>query len=277
MEPEIKSPREYRHSPLTRYTRNLLKKVNRGIDEFKLISGGDRVCVAVSGGKDSLSLLHLLLEHIRFYPAKYTVGAVHVMSDISDHAHETRAYLESVFTSLGIPYDFIEVTVTVGEDGMYKEPSCFWCAWRRRIALFKYCAEHGYNKLAFGHHADDVAETTLLNLLYHGNLQTMLPKRAFFDGAFDLIRPLFYVRERDLVRFAGLAGFSASTCTCSHADDGKRKAMKKLVRDLAKESHNLHANLWSTARIWWETFGDHPLHPNERKDSVAETEIIPGD
>jgi len=266
MEIGKKPPRQYRHSPLTRYTRNLLKKVNRGIDDFKLITNGDRVCVAVSGGKDSLSLLHLLIEHIRFYPINYTVGAVHAVSDFADRNRETKSYLEEVFDSLAIPYDFIDVTVTTGEDGSKTDPTCFWCAWQRRNAIFNYCAGHGYNKLAFGHHSDDVAETTMLNLIYHGTIETILPLRTFFDGKFDVIRPLFYVRERELVRFAELAGFSAFTCTCSHADEGKRKVMKKLVRDLSKESRHLHANLWHAARTWWETFGEHPLHPNERSD-----------
>ena len=268
METRKNLPRHYRRSPLTRYTRNLLKKINRIIDEYKLISDGDRVCVSVSGGKDSLSLLHLLLEHIRFYPLNYTVGAVHVVSDFAERKNETRDYLGSIFTSLGIPFDFIDISVTTGRDGNKADPSCFWCAWKRRRALFSYVVEKGYTKLALGHHADDVAETTLLNLIYHGTLETIIPQRAFFDGKFDVIRPLFYVRERELVKFAELAGFISSTCTCSRAEDSKRRVMKQFVRDLTKQSRHLHANLWNAARAWREAFGDHPLHPNPREPYI---------
>lgn len=256
---------QYRNSPLTRYTRNLLKKVNRGIDSHNLIEEGDRVCVSVSGGKDSLSLLFLLLEHIRFYPANYEVGAVHVVSDFDETADVTRSYLQDVFESAGVPYSFLDIHITTGEDGAKADPTCFWCPWNRRRAVFDHCVEKGYTKLAFGHHSDDVAETTLLNLCYHGNLDTMLPRRTFFDGKFVVIRPLFYVRERELVRFANLAGFNSPTCTCDCAVDGKRAAMKRLLRDLTKESRHLHANLWTAASEWAQTIGDHPLHKKEKR------------
>ena len=248
--------RHFRNSPLTRYTRNLLKKINHGIDEFKLISEGDRVCVSVSGGKDSLSLLHLLLEHIRFYPMNYTVGAVHVVSDFAPCAVETKGFLRDVFTSLDVPYGFVDISVTTDEKGNPADPDCFWCARKRREAVFNYCVAEGYNRLAFGHHFDDVAETTMMNLLFHGNLETMLPVRTFFDGKFDLVRPLFYVRERELVRFAQLAGFKASTCTCTHAKEGKRQVMKKLIRSLTKETRQLHINLWNAARRWRVAYDD---------------------
>ena len=254
--------RQFPKSPLTKYTRNLLKKINRIIDEYKLISEGDRICVSVSGGKDSLSLLYLLLEHIRFYSLNYTVSAVHVVSDIAEQKDETKNYLKNVISSLGIPFDFIEISVTSEKDGKRNDPTCFWCSWKRREALFKHVVQNGYNKLALGHHADDVAETTLLNLLFHGTLDTIIPLRQFFDGKFDIIRPLFYVRERELIRFASLAGFSSSTCTCHRAEYGKRQVMKKLVRNLTKESRHLHANLWNAAHTWYTTIGDHPLHSN---------------
>ena len=256
--------RQYRYSPLTRYTRNLLKKVNRGIDTFQLIEEGDRVLVAVSGGKDSLALLHLLLEHIRFYPANYNIGVVHVVSDFAPNVPEVREYLTGLFEKLEVQAEFLNIEVTCDENGDYKEPTCFWCAWKRRQALFRYAVDNGYNKLALGHHSDDVAETTMLNLAYHGTLETMLPKRSFFDGKFDLIRPLFYVRERELVRFADMAGLETVTCNCGHAPDAKRQVMKRIVRELSQEARQLHANLWDAAYEWWQAFGDQPLHKKPR-------------
>lgn len=260
--------RRYRYSPLTRYARNLLKKVNRVLDEYKFLSDEDRVCVAVSGGKDSLSLLHLLLEHRRFYNGKHTIGAVHVVSDYAPNAEATREYVASLCASLGVPCDFPEISVTTDRQGRPADPSCFWCAWRRRAALFEHTVANGYTRLALGHHADDVAETTLLNLIYHGTLETMLPGRTFFDGKFMLIRPLFYVKEKDLVQYARMAGFDTSTCVCPNADTSKRKRMKEIVRELKHESKLLHENLWRASRLWWEAFGDHPLH-SERK--ISET------
>lgn len=257
--------RRYRYSPLTRYGRNLLRKVNRAVDEFKLIRNGDRVLAAVSGGKDSLSLLYLLQEHRRFYGIDFEIAAIHVVSDFNPRAEETREYLESVFRAADVPYAFQEISVTTDEQGNPADPTCFWCSWRRRQALFRYCADNGFTSLAMGHHAEDVAETTLLNLVYHGTLETMLPQRDFFDGTFRLIRPLFYVREKDLAYYARLAGFKTTTCVCPNDDTGKRKMMKGVLRDLRKQSKQLNSNLWRAARAWYDAFGDHPCHPNPRK------------
>ena len=126
--------------------------------------------------------------------------------------------------------------------------------------------EKGYTRLALAHHADDVAETTLLNLIYHGTLETMLPGRDFFDGKFMLIRPLFYVKEKDLVRYALLAGFETTTCICPNADRSKRKRMKEIVRELKHESKLLHENLWRAARLWHDAWGDHPLHGENKAE-----------
>lgn len=267
MDQDHLSTRAYRSSPLARYARNLLKKVNRVLDEYKFLSDADRVCVAVSGGKDSLSLLHLLLEHRRFYNGKYTIAAAHVVSDYIPNAQVTRDYIASLCEAFGVPCEFLEISVTTDKDGSPRDPSCFWCAWKRRQALFAHCVEKGYTRLALAHHADDVAETTLLNLIYHGTLETMLPGRDFFDGKFMLIRPLFYVKEKDLVRYAQLAGFDTTTCICPNADTSKRKRMKELVRELKRESQLLHENLWRAARLWYTAWGDHPLHRNQKAEN----------
>ncbi len=262
--------REYRYSPLTRAARNMLRKVNRAIDEFDLLAGSDRVCVAVSGGKDSLSLLHLLLEHRRFYNLGYEISAAHVVSDFSPDAEQTKLYIDNLCRSFGVPCSFLTVSVTSDRDGNPADPTCFWCSWKRREALFAHCSREGWTKLALAHHYDDVAETTLLNLIFHGHMETMLPSRVFFDGAFTLIRPLFYVRERDLARYATLAKFETASCVCPNADQSMRRRMKDLVRELVKESPLLHPNLWHAARLWWEAYGDRPLHRKERSQETED-------
>ena len=233
------------------------------INEFDLISEGDRLCIAVSGGKDSLSLLHLLIEQKRFFPMNYSIDVLHIVSDYDAKARETKAYLEELSETSGVSFGFKDITVTKDQDGNDRAPSCFWCSWNRREALFKHCVEHGYNKLALAHHFDDVAQTSLMNLLYHANLETMLPKRTFFDGKFDLIRPLFYVRERELVRLSKMAGFTVKTCECEYAATGKRKVIKELVRTLTKDAKYLHNNIWKASEKWFEAFGDRPYHSEE--------------
>lgn len=261
------STRKYRYSPLTRYGRNLLRKINRAIDKYDLIKEGDRVCVSVSGGKDSLSLLNLLFEHRRFYPAHYEISAIHVVSDFNPNAEHTRDYLAGLFKTMEVEYAFETMEVTKDKEGNEQNPGCFFCAWKRRETVFKHCVKTGCNKLAFGHHSDDVAETTLLNLVYHGNLETILPTRSFFDGKFDVIRPLFYVREKDLAYYSKLAGFETGTCVCPNDDSGKRKMMKEVVRGLTKEARNLHVNLTNASLKWHEVFDDRPLHTKAKKGS----------
>ena len=237
-----------KHSPLIRMTRNLLRKVNRAINEFSLIRDGDRVCVALSGGKDSLSLLHLLIEHARFFPVRFEIGAAFVRSDADIHAAETEAFLSDICRERGIPFAVLPVTVTLDREGNTCAPTCFWCSWNRRETLFRHCVDRGYTRLALGHHSDDVAETTLMNLFYHGTLETMIPSRSFYDGKFDLIRPLFYVREKDTAMLARMAGFATHTCTCAIGDESKRRVMKETVREMKKDAKYLHQNLWKAAR-----------------------------
>jgi tRNA 2-thiocytidine biosynthesis protein TtcA len=276
MKPATHDMRQYRYSPLTRYGRNLIRKINRAMNEYPLIGDDDRVCVAVSGGKDSLSLVQLLLEHKRFYNGKFEVAAIHVISDYNPRAAETRDYLERVFRDMGIGYDFVEIEVTRDLEGNEQEPGCFLCSWKRRKALFSYCADNGFTKLALGHHMDDMAETSLLNLVYHGTLETMLPIRRFFDGKFDVIRPLFYLREKDLARYARMAGFDTTICECPASSRSKRLVMKEVLRGLGKESKLLYHNVWRASRTWHEAVGDHPLHATDRasdtKDKTRSTD-----
>ena len=260
------NPRDYRYSPLTRLGRNLLRKVNKAVKEFGLFTNDDRMCVAVSGGKDSLSLLWLMLEHKRFYAGKFPLEAVHVVSDFAPDAIHVRDYIDRLLKEAGVPCTFIEISVTTDEHGKPATPSCFHCSWKRREAIFRHCAQNGFNRLALAHHADDVAETTLMNLLYHGSLETMLPRRSFFDGKFDLIRPLFYIREREMVRYAKMAGFETVGCTCPNAKTSKRKMAKQLVQYLSSESKMVHANFWRAARIWHDAVGDLPCHKKPKKD-----------
>ncbi len=255
-----------KHSPLIKKTRSLLRRVNEAVNEFGLIADGDRVLIALSGGKDSLSLLHLLKEHRRFFPFKYSLSAVHVVSDFAEEADKTKDYLAEVCGENEIPLGFAEIHVTTGEDGNPCDPSCFWCSWNRRQALFDYTVSHGFTRLALGHHIDDVAETSLMNLVYHSTLETMLPRRSFFDGRFDVIRPLFYLRERQIADLAKAAGFHSRTCTCQFSENSKRRVMKDFVRQLSKNAKYLHRNIWRASQKWHGTFPDRPTHPGEKKD-----------
>ena len=222
----------------------LLKKVNKALRQYRMIEDGDRIVVAVSGGKDSLTLLRLLQVNKKNVPVSYDIVAVHVESDFRCAGCVHQETLERIFKNEGTEYSFEQIRITVDEDGQRRAPNCFWCSWNRRKALFLTAQRLGCNKVAFGHHADDVAETTLLNLFYHGRMETMEPKVVFFEGEIILIRPLVFVPESEIIRFAKESGFPSQLCKCPNSFTSKRARMKEILRTIEKECPKAKINLY---------------------------------
>ncbi len=222
----------------------LLKNVNKAIREFNMIADGDRVAVAVSGGKDSRSLLHLLRARQRTVRERYDLVALHVEAGIPGYP-ALRPVLEPWFRELGVDYAFVPLELPPDEP---LPLNCFRCSWNRRKALFLKAHELGCNKLAFGHHADDAAHTTLLNLFYSGRLETMSPCARFFDGQITLIRPLIYLEERQLNQLAGALAFPLHQTTCPLSDTSKRAWVKNWLRQAGSDYRQIRTNLWRAAR-----------------------------
>ena len=219
----------------------LLKGMNKAIRDYGMIADGDRIAVAVSGGKDSLSLLHLLRLRQQSAREKYEVVAVQiVMGQTSGQAcaeSAGRDALAAYLRSTGQEHVF--EPVDVGE-----QPDCFRCSHLRRQALFQVARRLGCNKLALGHHADDAAETTLLNLVFHGRVETLWPVRSFFDGQFTLIRPLIYVPEKRLARLAQVCAFPVMASSCPHRLTSHRQWVKDLLRTMEREHPRVKINLF---------------------------------
>jgi len=235
----------------------LLKGVNKAIRDYEMISEGDRVAVAVSGGKDSLTLLHLLRFRQISVREKYQTVAVHVTMLKSDGTScmepDPRDALEVYFQSEGQPYA-LEV---VGVDA---QPGCFRCSYLRRRAIFAAAQRLRCNKVALGHHADDAAETTLLNLLFHGNVETLSPKRLFFGGQFELIRPLIYVTEKKIARFARAGAFPLLPAYCPHRMTSRRTLVRNFIHTLELEYPKVKINLFRAGL----------RHPGEAQGSTLE-------
>ncbi len=226
-----------------RITHFLLKPVARACKEFDLLSDGDRIAVAVSGGKDSRALLDLLLDYRRKVPCRYELTALHIVG-ASAGFPDLRPGLEPWFRERGVEYHFVPLELPPGEP---LPLDCFRCSWNRRKALFTASVELGCNKLAFGHHADDAAATTLLNLMFNGRLETMAPRVEFFDGAVTVIRPLIYLPERELARYGRMAGFS-DLPSCPQGSISRRAQMKALLRQFGRDQRQIRVNLWRAAR-----------------------------
>lgn len=228
-------------SPLPKQEYYLLKSVNKAGRDFALFAAGDRVAVAISGGKDSWALLKLLLARNTVARDKLELVAVHVIQP--GETAEQMARLARAVTELGVEYVGERSEVCVEET----ELNCFRCAWTRRKALFLTAHRLGCNKVAFGHHADDCAETVLLNLVYHGRIETMAPRGEFFDGKLTIIRPLVYIPEKDIVRYMRTLDFTAYTCECVWADKSKRARMGELLRQIEQDYPKAKNNLFRAA------------------------------
>jgi tRNA(Ile)-lysidine synthase TilS/MesJ len=221
----------------------LLKKVTRAVGEFALIDDGDRVAVAVSGGKDSRAMLDLLLRHRRKVPYDYDLIALHVVGSEAG-LPDLRPTLEPWLEALGVASHFVPLELPPDEP---LPLNCFRCSWNRRKTLFTAAVDLGCRKLALGHHADDAAVTALMNLMFMGKLETMEPRVVFFDGTVTVIRPLIYIAEKELIRYAGAAGYPARP-PCPWEAESKRTQVEAFLRQFGRQQGQIHANLWRAAR-----------------------------
>jgi tRNA 2-thiocytidine biosynthesis protein TtcA len=230
----------------------LLKDVNKAIRDYNMITAGDRVAVALSGGKDSLSLLRLLDFRRENVKEDYELFAIHVMGDARGPQQAPHQPLLSWLGASGYQYK------TVPLDLPPDEPlplTCHRCTWNRRRTLFQAAQGLGCNVVAYGHHADDLSQTTLLNLLFHARVETMAPKRDYFDGTFQLVRPLAYLPESEIKRFAKESDFPPPPPACPQSRDSRRQFIADLIRQAETDCHDVRTNLLRAglAGLEWET------------------------
>ena len=196
-----------------------------------MIRAGDRIAVAVSGGKDSLSLLRLLQARQRIAAEPFELAAVHVLGDATG-VIEPHAPLLDWLAGSGVPYRVVGPELAADEA---LPLNCQRCTWQRRKALFRAADELGCNVVAFAHHADDAAQTTLLNVLYSGTTRTLRPVADYFGGRFRLIRLLFYVAESELARFARAAGLPPPPPACPRAAGSRRARVSSMLKGLDRD------------------------------------------
>lgn len=218
----------------------LLKDVERAIRAHTMIRPGARIAVALSGGKDSLSLLRLLDWRRASHPEPYELVGIHVQGDTRGRETPAHPPLEGWLRDQGFDFRIVPPAEKPGESPPF---GCQRCTWNRRRALFETAAALGCSTVAFGHHADDLAQTTLLNILFHGRVETMVPVRDYFGGQIRLIRPLCYVRESELARFARAAAFPPPPPRCAQADQGLRELARGMLRATGRHYPQVRVNL----------------------------------
>jgi tRNA 2-thiocytidine biosynthesis protein TtcA len=233
---------------LKRLGAQLRGAVGRCIDDYRMIAAGDRVMVCLSGGKDSYTLLDILLSLQRSAPVRFELLAVNLdqkQPGFPDHV--LPAYLEA----RGVPYrvivqDTYSVVKRVVPAG---RTMCGLCSRLRRGALYRFAAENGITKIALGHHRDDIVETLFLNLFFGGRLKAMAPKLLSDDGRHVVIRPLAYVAERDIARYARGRDFPLIPCKlCGSQENLQRRAVKRMLASWEQEFPGRTESIFSALR-----------------------------
>ena len=209
--------------------------VGKAIADYAMIGEGDRVMVCLSGGKDSYTLLDMLLSLKRSAPVRFELVAVNLDQKQPDFPADV---LPRYLTALGVPFHVIEqdtyrVVKRVIPEG---RTMCGLCSRLRRGALYRYASENAITRIALGHHRDDIVETLFLNMFYAGKLKTMPPKLLSADKRHIVIRPLAYVSERDIERYARARNFPIIPCNlCGSQQHLKRRAVKELLAGWERE------------------------------------------
>lgn len=223
----------------------LYKKINKQFGRatigYSMLEDGDKILVALSGGKDSLTLLQLMAERSRIFKPRISIIAAHVtMVNIPYKANI--GYLKEFCKSLGVELHILESGFDASTDT--RKSPCFLCSWNRRKALFTLAQERGCNKIALGHNMDDFIETMLMNATFQGAFSAMAPVMKMEKFPITVIRPLCLANENDVEEYAKESNFPQQIKNCPYEESSNRKAMKDLLAHLEKLNPEARYNLW---------------------------------
>ena len=243
---------EIERSITRKFHRSIFSKFAKALNEYELLKPGDRVAVCISGGKDSMLMAKLFQEIKRH--RKFDFDLVFLVMD-PGYSSENRAIIEANAKLMGIPITVFETDIFNSVYNVQNNP-CYLCARMRRGHLYNKAKELGCNKIALGHHFDDVIETILMSMIYGGQVETMMPKlhSANFPGM-QLIRPMYFIREDEIKHWAKYNDLHFIQCACRFTDtcttcnpDGatrsKRQAIKQLIAELSEENPQVVMNIF---------------------------------
>lgn len=226
-----------------RLVRKIQDKFNKGVVKYGLIKDGDKILIGVSGGKDSLALLEFMAKRARIFKPRFSVeGAYIKVKNVPYKSDEE--YLRDYAETLGIKLHVYETTFEESADGRHSH--CFLCSWNRRKMLFKVAKELECNKIALGHHMDDILQTLLMNMTFHGSFSTMPPLLKMDKFEMTIIRPFCLVHEDDLKSLAQLRGFRKQIEQCPYEEESHRADMKSVLAKIVEMNPEAYYSMWNS-------------------------------
>jgi len=217
-------------------------KFKKGIVDYQLINDNDHILIGLSGGKDSLALVQLLGERMRIFVPKFKVTAAHISVDNILYQSDLE-YLRQYCEQYNIPFVHKNTGFDMEQDTT--KSTCFLCSWHRRKALFDMASELGCNKLALGHHLDDIVETFLLNLVYQGATASMPAKLKMNKFDMTIIRPLCLLTENELKELERISDYQQQLKNCPYEKESSRRDTKNLIAELEKWNPEVRQSLWA--------------------------------
>lgn len=248
----------------SRLQNRLTKRFHKACADYSLIEEGDHILIALSGGKDSLALVELLGKRAQIFVPRFKVTAIHVRVEERAYLSDL-SYLQSFCDAFRVPLLVRDTSIgessvsasglsSVSDSGLSsisasglsakRSNPCFLCSWYRRKTLFDTAQELRCNKIAFGHHKDDIVETLMMNLIFDGKFSTIYPKLQMDKMPLQLIRPLCLIEEKDLSRYAALSGYVRQKQPCPYEHASARTQIKELVSQLESLNPNVRDSLW---------------------------------
>ena len=244
----MKDVEEIEKSIVTTYKKSIWSKFLKAINDFDMIQDGDKIAIGVSGGKDSLLLVKLFQELKKDRRKNFDFKAVSLNPGFRNSDLDN---FKNNLDKLNIDCEIIDTNIWEIENEKAKDYPCFLCAKMRRGILYTQVEELGFNKLTLGHHFDDVIETTLINMFYAGTMKTMTPKVPSTSGKLELIRPLIYVKEADIIDYTKTNGIRAMNCGCTieaGKTSSKRREVKNLLAELEEKNPGVKQSVFNSMK-----------------------------
>lgn len=226
----------------------LFKKLNerfvRAFATYKLLEDDDHVLIGLSGGKDSLLLTELLARRARISHPRFRVEAIHVRMENISYETDT-SFLEQFCATLGVPLHLVTTNFEAASPEEKQKPPCFLCSWYRRKQLFNLAQKLGCNKIALGHHQDDLLHTCLMNLLFQGRFDTMPPRLQMVKMPLQIIRPLCLIPEKLISQYAELSHYEKQVKLCPYERDTNRTTARQLFEQAEALNPEVRFSMWN--------------------------------